>query len=354
MPTRLDKDFNMVTLPARLAVSALPIPTIVLSEKGQVELANRLAFDLFGSQTINQHAQAVFRQPDLLSAINEALETRVGRVAKYATTVGQSNVTFDVHITPADDHLVLTFLDTSVANDLDAFRREFVANVSHELRTPLASLSGFIETLRGNARDDAAARDQFLTIMAREAERMSSLIDDLLMLSRVEELERKRPSTVVDLAALAQTTIEALLPVLNDAESVLTFSDNSHGTQVLADPDQLRQVIGNLVHNALRYGARKGRLFLSVSEPNYELRIQQAGVRLSLRDEGPGIASHHLPRLTERFYRIDSHRSRDGGGTGLGLAIVKHIVQRHRGHLLIESVVGKGSLFTVILPTLDT
>ena len=158
----------------------------------------------------------------------------------------------------------------------------------------------------------------------------------------------------MDLGQLSQSTIEALLPVLNDAESAITFDDKSRGAQALADPDQLRQVIGNLVHNALRYGARKGRLSLTVSEPNYEFRIRQTGVRLSLRDEGPGIAPHHLTRLTERFYRIDSHRSRDGGGTGLGLAIVKHIVQRHRGHLLIESVVGEGSLFTVILPTLDT
>lgn len=342
----------MHSLSARAAVSALPYPTIILSANGYVALANQLAFDIFGAQIVDQHSQAVFRQPDLLAAVNDALKANVGRIVKYATTVGQNNVTFDVHIAHADDHLVLTFLDTSDANDLDAFRREFVANVSHELRTPLASLSGFIETLRGNARDDATARDQFLPIMASEAERMSSLIDDLLMLSRVEELERKRPSAVVDIAALAQSAIDALLPVLNDAESAVAFADNSDGAQVLADPDQLRQVIGNLVHNALRYGAPKGRLFLTVSEPKYELRIQQVGIRLSLQDEGPGIASHHLPRLTERFFRIDSHRSRDGGGTGLGLAIVKHIVQRHRGHLLIESVVGEGSLFTVILPVL--
>ncbi|MDF3414646.1 two-component sensor histidine kinase [Sulfitobacter sp. M57] len=334
-------------------VSALPFPTLVIGSDQKVIHANAAAAELLGGQVVNQNFVFLLRQPGLIAAIEDAAATLEKRVGKFATTAGRSEVRFDVHIAPADGNLVLTFEDTSEAKDLASFRRDFVANVSHELRTPLASVVGFIETLRGAARDDAAARDRFLDIMEREASRMAVLVDDLLSLSRVEESERKRPTTEVDIAMLANSALKQLDPLITAAKATVTFEDQGQGVKVLADEGQMRQVIGNLVENAMRYGAPAGNITVGIYGPAYERRLRQEAIRLSVRDEGEGIAAHHLPRLAERFYRVDSHRSREVGGTGLGLAIVKHIVHRHRGHLLIESIEGKGSTFTVILPVSD-
>ncbi|MGC1503507.1 MAG: ATP-binding protein [Sulfitobacter sp.] len=331
-------------------ISALPFPTLVIGADQKVAFANLPAVELLGEQVLNQNFVFVLRQPGLIAAIEDTAASRERRVGQFTTTAGRSEVRYDVHIAPADGNLVLTFEDTSEAKDLASFRRDFVANVSHELRTPLASVVGFIETLRGAAKDDAEARDRFLDMMEREAHRMANLVDDLLSLSRVEESERKRPTTSVDIAALTNSALKQLGPLITGAKASVSFEDQSDGAMVLADEGQLRQVIGNLVENALRYGAKQGNITVGVCGPAYEMRLRQDGVRLSVRDEGDGIAPHHLPRLAERFYRVDSHRSREVGGTGLGLAIVKHIVHRHRGHLLIESVEGQGSTFTVILP----
>jgi len=334
-------------------ISALPFPTLVIGADQKITFANPSAVELLGGQVVNQNFVLVLRQPGLIAAIEDTAASLERRVGQFSTTAGRSEVRYDVHIAPADGNLVLTFEDTSDAKDLVSFRRDFVANVSHELRTPLASVVGFIETLRGAAKDDPAARDRFLDIMEGEAHRMAHLVDDLLSLSRVEESERKRPTTVVDIAVLANSTLKQLDPQIAAAKATVSFEDQAQGTMVLADEGQLRQVISNLVENALRYGAKQGNITVGVYGPAYERRLRQNCIRLAVRDEGEGIAAHHLPRLAERFYRVDSHRSREVGGTGLGLAIVKHIVHRHRGHLLIESVEGKGSTFTVILPVSD-
>ncbi|UPG74311.1 ATP-binding protein [Roseomonas gilardii subsp. gilardii] len=221
-------------------------------------------------------------------------------------------------------------------------RADFVANASHELRTPLASLIGFIETLRGPAEDDAEARHHFLGIMAEQAERMRRLIDDLLGLTRIEISEHQPPAGQVDLAVLARAETEALAPILALRKTRLRL-ELEPALARPADQDQLAQVLRNLVENAVRYGREGGEVRVATG-------TAEGGVFLRVSDDGPGIAREHIPRLTERFYRVDKGRSRHVGGTGLGLAIVKHVVNRHRGRLAIESVVGEGASFRVWLP----
>jgi len=226
-------------------------------------------------------------------------------------------------------------------------RRDFVANVSHELRTPLTALLGFIETLRNAAQDDPAARDRFLAIMEREAGRMNRLIRDLLHLSRVEAQERVRPTERVDLAAVIASAVAALRPQA-DGLGVRIAVDAGKGPWVVtADPDQMAQVFTNLIENAVKYGGSGGEVTVAL---RHDALPAGPAVRADVADRGEGIDPLHIPRLTERFYRVDGHRSREKGGTGLGLAIVKHIVNRHRGRMKIDSARGKGSTFSVILP----
>lgn len=236
----------------------------------------------------------------------------------------------------------------------EQMRRDFVANVSHELRTPLTALMGFIETLRGPARDDSAARDRFLAIMDREAGRMNRLIGDLLSLSRVEQEERRRPAEKVDFAALIRSVCATLSPTARAGGQILHLIDADAPAPVAADPDQIQQVLHNLVENAIKYGVRAdgtpGEVRVTLTRLLHEPVLRGPGWAVEVADDGEGIDEVHLPRLTERFYRVDTHRSREKGGTGLGLAIVKHIIQRHRGRLRIDSTKGQGSRFTVILP----
>jgi two-component system phosphate regulon sensor histidine kinase PhoR len=228
-------------------------------------------------------------------------------------------------------------------------RVDFVANASHELRTPLATLSGFIETLQGPAAEDEPARERFLDIMALEAGRMSRLIDDLLSLSRIELDKHVRPVTQLDLAGVVADVRKTLAMRLEADERQLVVGDMAGLPPVIGDRDQLLQVLHNLVSNALKYGRTGTPISIgAVAEP--AAAGTPAQVRLTVTDIGDGIGPEHLPRLTERFYRVDSQRSRKMGGTGLGLAIVKHIVERHRGRLDIASVQGEGTTVSFTLP----
>ena len=226
-------------------------------------------------------------------------------------------------------------------------RADFVANASHELRTPLAALSGFIETLQGPARDDAKARQRFLAIMQEQAKRMARLIDDLLSLSRIELNAHRRPDTSVDLVPIVRQVVDSLQTLARDRGVIVTV-EAAPTLMVPGDHDELVRVFENLVENALKYGAPGKRvdIVLTVGPSDGEPEAQ-----VSVRDYGPGIAPEHLPRLTERFYRVDVRESRAQGGTGLGLALVKHILNRHRGRLSIESATGAGATFVVHLPT---
>jgi two-component system phosphate regulon sensor histidine kinase PhoR len=243
--------------------------------------------------------------------------------------------------------VVVLLSDRTRERAVERMRADFVANASHELRTPLASLIGFIETLRGPAEDDPAARARFLAIMAEQSERMRRLIDDLLGLSRIELAEHQPPVGRAPLAEIARAEAAALEPLLRGRRVALAQELDEGAVAAPADADQLAQVIRNLLENAVRHGREGGEVRLSVARAEAGGR---PGVALAVADDGPGIPRQHIPRLTERFYRVDRGRSRAAGGTGLGLAIVKHIVNRHRGQLSIESEEGAGARFRVWLP----
>jgi len=223
-------------------------------------------------------------------------------------------------------------------------RADFVANVSHELRTPLAAITGFIDTMQGPARDDPAARERFLGIMAEQADRMRRLVDDLLMLSRIEQHEHARPAGAVDLGRVLHGVRDLLQLKASARQVAVELAIEDGLPKAVGDHDELTIVFQNLVDNALKYArpATTVRVTARPLGPDY--------VAVAVSDEGDGIPAAHLPRLTERFYRVDNARSRALGGTGLGLAIVKHVVSRHRGRLDIQSTPGKGSVFTVTLP----
>ena len=329
-------------LPAVLA--GVPHAAILVARDSKVAMANPLAAALFGPALQGRHYGLTLRQPEVLDAVANCLYTGTAATLRQ----GDQEGSFAITISPVPNGAICVFEDVSPQEQTDQMRRDFVANVSHELRTPLTALQGFIETLQGPARDDPAARTRFLDIMATEAERMNRLVTDLLHLSRVEAQERLRPDTEIDLAATIALAVDGLRPLAQRAEVMLDSKGLDAPRNLFADADQIMQVVGNLVENAIKYGSVKGgRVEVGLTEtvtlrgPAYCFWVQDAGSR---------IAEEHIPRLTERFYRVDSHRSRAQGGTGLGLAIVKHIVSRHRGKLSIESVKGQGSRFSVFLP----
>ncbi len=335
-------------------VQAVPLPTVVIRSDERIEAANTEARRLFGSSIDQRHFITVFRQPELLDAIDASLRDMTERRARYVTNNGRHDLTYEVTMRPVQlprsGGLLVCFEDVSQREKVGQMRRDFVANVSHELRTPLTAVIGFIETIKGPARDDAKARDRFLNIMETETGRMNRLVDDLLSLSRVEADERVRPREVVLLPSLVRSVGRSFESLAKDAQAEIAFDLPKEDFELLGDPDQLRQVFSNLIENAIKYGGAGTVVTVSVSEPTYDARVRAVGTTVRVSDTGPGIDPIHIPRLTERFYRIDNHRSREMGGTGLGLAIVKHIVNRHRGRMRVESEKGRGSSFVITLP----
>lgn len=333
-------------------LDAIPLPALVIGADERVLHANARARAALPGLAEGRNVALALRAPAFLTAVAGALQGRSPtEEPRFALTRDGAEGEWQVSVGPVagpDGPLALcVFRDLSEEVLASRMRRDFVANVSHELRTPLTALIGFIETLRGAARDDPAARGRFLTIMEREAGRMVRLVQDLLQLSRVEAEERMRPAAPVDLAALLRQVAGSLKPVAEAAGARVVLEGLEAPLVVPGDADQLVQVFTNLVENGLKYGAAGQELRVRAT---HEDSIRGPAVRIAVIDRGEGIEPRHIPRLTERFYRVDSHRSREKGGTGLGLAIVKHIVQRHRGWLKIESVQGEGSTFSVILP----
>ena len=339
---------------ARALIDALPVPAMLIGPSERIEAANQAAAALFGHDGTARHYITVLRQPATLDAVEATLRDGLPREGRFLGSEGGRDTTWRTSVrevaSPGRRRVLVTFEDVTAVEEASQIRRDFVANVSHELRTPLTALIGFVETLRGPARDDPAARDRFLAILSRETSRMARLVDDLLSLSRVEADERRRPMERVDLRALATSVATMLQPLAEQSGTDILVVLPQEAVVVPGDPGQLRQVLTNLVENAIKYGASGGPVEIALSGPAEEPGLRRQGVRLSVTDHGPGIAAHHVPRLTERFYRVDAHRSREVGGTGLGLAIVKHIVNRHRGRLRITSELGRGSRFTVVLP----
>src|SRR5262249_20398256 len=301
------------------------------------------------------------RMPALIAAVRRAVATGAPQRVEFSER-SRSEQWYEVHVIPAalsspagsPPDLLLTFHDLTQPRRIEQMRADFVANASHELRTPLAALSGFIETLRGSAQNDPSARERFLAIMHAQAERMARLIDDLLSLSRIELREHINPNTPVELLPIIHQVIDTLEPRAQERGVEISVSPAEQQPLVVhGERDELIGVFENLVENAIKYGASGKRV---------EIRLECASAqapngsqaKVSVRDWGPGIAPEHLPRLTERFYRVDVGYSRAEGGTGLGLALVKHILNRHGGRLSIESTLGAGSTFTVTLPLIKS
>ena len=333
-------------------VDALSLPALVIDADERMGAANDAALELFGTGVIGRHYITTFRQPSLLDAIEQVLLDGQSRRARYLSTEARRDKTWLVHLAVMGSgrSMLVTFEDQTAMEEAGTMRRDFVANVSHELRTPLTALIGFIETLRGAAKDDPAAQARFLEIMEREAARMNRLVEDLMSLNRVEATERMRPSQSVDLAGVARSVALALAPLAQERGMTILRENLDEAVMLPGDGDQLAQVFTNLVENALKYSGQGQSVTLALKTMENHPMTRGPAASVSVRDTGPGFDPELIPRLTERFYRIDSHRSRELGGTGLGLAIVKHIVNRHRGRLRIESTPGEGSVFTVILP----
>jgi two-component system phosphate regulon sensor histidine kinase PhoR len=328
-------------------VQAMPEPALLVDGRNRLIAGNVAAAALFGRLRTNEAISLTTRNPQILEALARAasgepqaleIEERVP-VERF----------LQMHVTPVvfgferPNLFLLAFRDLTQERRIERMRADFVANASHELRTPLASLSGFIETLQGPARDDPAARDKFLGIMGEQARRMARLIDDLMSLSRIELSLHLQPQTVIDLGGVVDTACDLLTPLAKEQGVAIEITKEVPEADVRGDRDELLRVIENLIENALKYGASGKRVEVT-------LRSEDGEAMVSVRDFGPGIAPEHLPRLTERFYRVDAERSRAQGGTGLGLALVKHILARHRGRLTVESAVGEGAIFTVRIP----
>jgi two-component system phosphate regulon sensor histidine kinase PhoR len=329
--------------PVRAVLEGLPDPVIALDRNDQVVAVNAGARAIAPALRVGEPLTAGLRNPEILEALRRSRSGGGAQRVEFYDRVPVERW-YEVVVTPIAETalLLVAFRDLTPLRRVEEMRADFVANASHELRTPLAALSGFIETLQGPAKDDSAARARFLGIMQAQATRMARLIDDLLSLSRIELNAHLRPDKEVDLVAIVRQVADGLQVLAQDRGVAVEVKVPPRPLIVLGDRDELLRVFENLVENALKYASSGKRV---------EITIRADGeAQVAVRDFGPGIAPEHLPRLTERFYRVDVVESRAQGGTGLGLALVKHILNRHGGRLTIDSVPGQGATFTAHLP----
>lgn len=321
-------------------IEAIAEPVLVIADN-RVEAANRGARELLGEHVLGEDVRVAIRHP---AAAERLMRTDDGTPGApiHLVGLGTRDQRWEMRVrTLGDGRRVVHLIDRTGSYAAERMRVDFVANASHELRTPLASLLGYVETLREDAGDDPGTRARFLKIVFGEAQRMQRLIEDLISLSRIEAEKYRAPDKAVDLADLIDQVTVELSGSPRAADVVTQIADVP---AVVGDPTQLSQLLHNVIGNAMKYGRESTPVTISLRPEG------EAMVRLSVADEGEGIPPQHIPRLTERFYRVDSGRSRSLGGTGLGLAIVKHIVERHRGRLDIASAVGKGTTVTILLP----
>jgi two-component system, OmpR family, phosphate regulon sensor histidine kinase PhoR len=342
-------------------MSAVPDPAIALTPDSIVVGFNGSVQEITPGILRGEPISFALRVPEVLEAIRAVAASGTVHRTEFFQRVPTDRwweATITPLVLPGDSPkqerklVLLTLRDLTPLRRVEEMRADFVANASHELRTPLASLSGFIETLQGPARNDAPSRDRFLAIMKAQATRMARLIDDLLSLSRIEQKAHIHPDSPVDMGAIVRQVADGLSPLAREREVEVRIAEGAGAMMVPGDRDELIRVFENLIENALKYGAPGKRVDITLACEPATGEARDAVV--SVRDYGPGIAPEHLPRLTERFYRVDIGESRAQGGTGLGLALVKHILNRHRGRLAIESAPGAGANFIVRLPLLKT
>jgi two-component system phosphate regulon sensor histidine kinase PhoR len=345
-----EQDRAMLSDSTRDILECVDEPVLVLDQSGRVIFANRASQALVGTDAEKKRISAVLRTPGLLEAVEQVLVGGMPQIVAFSVLVPVQHH-YEAHIARTSGPLILVRVrDLTDIRRAEELRADFVANASHELRTPLAAVTGFIDTLRGHAKNDTPARERFLEIMSVEAGRMRRLIEDLLSLTRIELNEHNPPAGEVDVASVVREAVAALSP-LAEAEHMVIQVDRYEPHRVIGDRDDLTQVFQNLIHNAIKYGRTGGEVTIRFARIDAPGKREGAGqVAVSIQDEGEGIPREAIPRLTERFYRVDVKRSRERGGTGLGLAIVKHILNRHQARLQIESVPGQGSTFTVVLP----
>ena len=334
-------------------LSGIADPVVVLDPQGNVSMFNAKAKAALPQLEVARSLSFAVRSPEVVSAVERVLREGAVAETEFHEKVPVER-SFEVRATPvrldtvpgpsasAGSEIVMLFRDVTAARRLERMRVDFVANASHELRTPLASLYGFIETIEGPARNDGAAQTRFLGIMREQARRMSRLIDDLLSLSRIELKEHVHPTDDVRLDTVLREVIDTLSPLALECKTQITAEGLSK-VVVRGDRDELIRVFENLIENAVKYGQSGGRVEVTLVE-------KERVVGVTVRDYGPGIAPEHLPRLTERFYRVDVAESRQKGGTGLGLALVKHILNRHKARLVVRSELGAGASFEVVFP----
>lgn len=357
----------------------LPIPVMLIGPGGRIEMANPAAREFLGLGSLAGHLSAVLRQPRVLEAVSEALRGQTVLPVEYSNLAPiESHIRAIIApMQPTNDpasprRALLVLTDETAVKRADRMRADFLANASHELRTPLASLAGFVETLRGHAKDDPEARERFLAIMQDQTERMSRLIDDLLSLSRIEMDEHVPPVGEVDLTAVAGDVISFLRPQIEEKGIALTL-EASEPARAIGDRDQLVEILQNLIENAIKYAPAESGILVRVEPAQSRNQAERPApmlgdgvnrltlaapksdpgeryVTVRVRDAGPGIERRDLLRLSERFYRVSGQKSGPKEGTGLGLAIVKHIVNRHRGGFTVESVPGGGSVFSAFFP----
>lgn len=340
----------------KAVVEALGEPAMIVDRATYLRYRNPACTVAFGSMALGDSVSLRLRSPTVLAALERAIEGNVSAEAVLEERRSVDRI-WDVAVLPipapageAPRFFLVLFRDRTAERRIEQMRTDFVANASHELRTPLASLAGFIETLQGPARDDAAARERFLAIMRDQAARMSRLIDDLLSLSRIEMKRHLPVKTPVDLTNIVQTVEDQIAPLAEELGVSIELDLPQTPVFVAGEEDELLQVFSNLVENACKYGQSGGRVTVRVLQGEERGRPVIDG---SVIDYGPGIAPEHVPRLTERFYRVDVANSRSKRGTGLGLSIVRNILLRHKGRLLVHSKVDKGSTFTARFPACD-
>lgn len=331
---------------------------VLLDGDGRIIYHNRSAERFVGLTATGKLIPSVLREPLLLDAIERVRTGGAAEEIEYVSPVPVEHH-YQAVITPAETvendgsgtPTLLVLHDVTDMKRVEQMRVDFVANASHELKTPLASLSGFIETLQGPAKNDVDAHEKFLGIMGEQATRMERLIEDLLSLSRIELREHMPPRGTASVSGLVKDVVDAIGPIAERDQVTIDVALPDDLPMIRGDWDELLQVVQNLVDNAVKYGQSGGRVEIAAERiDGLSDSSEGSCVELKVRDFGPGIPRDQIPRLTERFYRIDVATSRERGGTGLGLAIVKHILNRHNTELRCDSIVGEGTVFSIRFP----